>query len=170
MLTLGAYVSLESLRPNLLKTKTDDIQFYERQAVNYDLIRYIPWNFACSDHMDHLRSPVSADSLYSKNIYIFSASACSLTTYDLTYYWRKRRKENNLKRTIPAFCNNCTCCLYGPGCNDFDAGSIHYKGLWKGGGVAWKSRHFAQKNLEINSEMESAYDTPLVHKNMLWIT
>jgi hypothetical protein len=44
------------------------------RAVNHDLFRDIPWNFACGDHMGHLRSPVSADSLYPKNIYIISAS------------------------------------------------------------------------------------------------
>jgi hypothetical protein len=25
----------------------------------------------------------------------------------------------------------CTCCLYGVGCNNFDAVNIHYKGHWK---------------------------------------
>jgi hypothetical protein len=48
--------------------------------------------------MGHLRPPVTADSLYPKNIYIIRASACSLTTYDLTYCWRKRRKENSSNR------------------------------------------------------------------------
>jgi len=35
----------------------------------------------------------------------------------------------------------CTYELYGPMHNAFDAGSIHYKGKWKGVGP-WKSRLF----------------------------
>jgi hypothetical protein len=96
VLTLGAYVSLESLNPNLFnKKQTDYSNFYERQAENHDLFRYKPWNFACGDHMGHLRSPVSADSLYPKNICINSASTCPVTSYISHLTKESFRNENS---------------------------------------------------------------------------